>query len=860
MRLFLAGCLLLISLVNFGQARRALSLIEKEKYETAFDLLKNALAKDSLSASVPFALANLYLVSPWPQNQLDSAYYFTVLSLSNYARLDEKRLDRHIKEGFGKTRLLSLKIHIDSLAFKIAKNGGSQNDYQEFINKHTDALALDSAIYYRNEQAFLTASHINTLESYKLFLDSYPQSVDWLRANAKYQLILYKESCIKGKLVEYQSFVEKHPQSPYYEEAVRHIYTILAGQNTSKTLLRFIKNHSNSQAAQKAIGVLYHNYIMQESAISFADKYPTITLSDSLRLVIKNQDKTLIPYWNGSSFQLIDLAQNVSIDSLISVNEQSVDKDFIIAETKHGTMLLGKNGKAFYKNDAFAYVREQQGYIFVRARGELVLVHKNGTIINGGDTAYLVSLFVAYKVANKWGLKSITNLPVLPPKYDSIWAENDLLFLSVKDKKQLLKPAQLYPALDGEKIDFPPFVDDYEWLTDSLLWVEESGGKEGLFSEKLEELVPIGAHQIDMVNKGWIIKEKKEIRVPAFSKQPLLKFKENKRWQMGWLKDSLIIKYEYSNTYHPKTAFLVGSSAIIMQFADSSYAYLSDTLRVFKPKKKEVKPLLTQDNKVYYYQIMEGKKKTIVTALGQKLNLPKFSKLIPLNQAFFQLETSKTKQLYSSLGQLLLNNIDGAALINDSTLSILKNQKFGALQPFDTLIKTKKPIFIAPSFTQKLVPLNDSLWVVSIGAQQGVIKTTGDTLLLFNYDEISPWVNGLLFLKKDLKWDLYDLKASKFVAFGIVSFTSIAKGGSPKIIFQKGIGIGVFDSEKGIVLKPTYTNIYLKGSNTQPYYRTEKYVEEAGLHIMLYYNLDGTLLFQNILDEKAYGLLFNKKE
>ncbi|MCF6352851.1 MAG: WG repeat-containing protein [Cyclobacteriaceae bacterium] len=859
MRSFLAGSLLLISLAGFGQARRALSLIEKHKYETAFDLLKNTLAKDSISASVPFALANLYLVPQWPQNQLDSAYYFAVLSLSNYAQLDEKRLDRHIKEGFGKTRLLSLKIHIDSLAFGVAKNGDTQNDYQEFINKHTDALALDSAIYYRDKQAFLTASHINTLASYKHFLDSYPQAVDWAKADAQYQQILYNKSTIRGKLWEYQSFVKSYPKSPYYEQAVHHIYTILAGQNTSKALLPFIEGYPNSQAAQKAIGVLYHTHITQESSVSFADKYPTITLSDSLRQVIKSQDKTLIPYWNGFSFQLIDLAQNIIIDSLILVNEQSIDKDFIIAETRHGAALLGKNGRAFYRNKAFIYVSEQQGYIFIRAKGELVLVHKNGSLINAGDAAYWAGSFVAYKVADKWGLKSITNLPVLPPKYDSIWAENGLLFLLVKEKKQLLKPAQLYPALDGEKVNLPPFVDDYEWLTDSLLWIEESG-KESLFSESLEELVPIGSHQIDMTNKGWMVKEKKEIRVPAFSNQVLVKFIENDKWQMGWLKDSLIIKYEYNKTFHPIDAFLVGSSAIIMQFADTSYMYLSDSVRVFKTKNCEVKPLLSSSNKVYYYEITKGKEKTIVTALGQKLELPKFSKLIPLNQSFFQLKTSKAKQLYSSTGQLLLTNIDGASLINDSTLSILKDQKFGVLQPFDTLVETGKPIFIAPTFTQKLAPLNDSLWVVSVGAQQGLIKTTGDTLLPFNYDEINPWVNGLLFLKKDLKWDLYDLKASKFVEFGIVSFTSITKEGSPKITYQKGVGIGVFDSKKGVVLKPTYSTISLKGSSTQPYYRAEKHVEEAGLHIMLYYNLDGALLFQNILDEEAYGLLFNKKE
>ncbi len=858
MRLFLAASLIVFSFTSFGQAKRALSLIEKEKHENAFDLLKNGLGKDTTSASIPFVLAKLYLVQEWPQNQLDSAYYYAVLSLQKYDRLDEKRLDKHIKDGFGKTRLLNLKKRIDSLAFGIAKRGGTQSNFQRFIDTHTDALELDSALFYRNKQAYITASNKNTLQSYQQFLQAYPLAQDWGSANASYQQILYAESTVSGKLKAYKTFVKSYPASPYYEEAVKHIYNIEVGQNTSRATLNFAEEYPASAAAKKAIGLLYHTHISQESATSFADKYPTISLSDSLKKVIKLQDKTLLPYWNGSFFQLIDLAQNIFIDSLMSVEEQSIDTDFIMAKTKRGAMLLGKNGKAFYSNKSFTYQGEQQGYVFLRTKGELVLVHKNGSLVNAKDSAYLIGPYVAFKHQGKWGLKSITNLPILANTYDSIWAENNLLFLSQKDKIRILKPALLYPVLDGEKIKLPPMFDAYEWLTDSLLWVEKLG-KEGLFTEGLEELVPIGSYQIDMANKGWIVKDKKEIRVPAFSNFPLLKFTENEQWQMGWVNDSLLVKYQYKNAFHPANASFVGSAAINMQFIDTVYMYLSDSVRFLKPENYEVKPLLTQNNKVYYYEVIEGKKKSIITALGQKPALPKSSKLIPLNQSFFQLETSKAKQLYSSTGQLLLDDIDGASLINDSTLSILKDQKFGVLQPFDTMMETGNPIFIAPSFTHKLIPLNDSLWVASSSGKQGLIQTLGDTLLPFTYDEINAWVNGLLFLKKDLKWNIFDLKTSKFIEFGMVSFTSITKEGSPKITYQKGVGIGVFDSKKGVVLKPTYTNIFLKGNRSQPYYQAEKYVEEAGLHIMLYYNLEGVLLFQNILDEETYGLLFKAK-
>ncbi len=859
MRIFLAGSILLFSVASFGQARRALSLIEKQKYETAFDLLSNGLAKDTTSASIPFVLAKLYLVQDWSQHQPDSAYYFSVRSLRNYDLLDEKHLDKHIKDGFGKTRLLSLKKHIDSLTFEVVKQRGTEIDYQEFIDRHTGAAELDSAIYLRNEQAYLTASTINTLNSYKQFLDKYPKATDWEKADAKYQRILYVESTESGKLKGYKAFVEAHPSSPYLEEAIHHIYDIEVGRNTVKSILIFVAQYPNSRASVKAVGLLYHKHLAQESANSFADKYPTISISDSLKQVIKNQEKTLLPIWNGSYFQVIDLSQKVIIDSLDWVDtrlpegqEKPIDKDFLAVKNQSGYTLVSKTGDPFYKSKSFSFVGEEQGFVFLIEKGKTIIVHKNGNVVNGGSIANLVEPFISYKFNQKWGLKSITNIDLLAPNYDSIWTEHNLIFLSLKGKTGIITPTTLYPALDTEPVDITLPFTDYEWLTDSLLWVEAEK-KEGLYSITMEELVPMGNQQIDLVDRGWSISGKEEIRVPEFSEISLTNFSENTNWQIGELKDSLIVTYKYQQAFSPTNASLLGSSAIIMHWADSGYMYLTDTLKFFKPTNYEVKPLLNQDNKVYYYEVIEGKKKRLMNSLGQKLNLPNYKKIIPLNKSFFQLETSKAKQLYTSSGELILDEIEGAALIDNSTISILKDQHFGLIQPYDS-------IYIEPIYSRKLSALADSLWVVSDGNNYGVINSKSDTLLPFSYDEINYWINGLLFVKSDLKWNIYDLKISKFVESGIVSYSSITRKGSPKISFQKGVGIGVFDSEKGLVLKPTFTAINLEGTTEEPYYRAEKYVEEAGLHIMLYYDMTGKQLFQNILNEATFSLLYRTSE
>ncbi|MCF6359950.1 MAG: WG repeat-containing protein [Cyclobacteriaceae bacterium] len=859
MHRFLVVCLLFISFISFGQAKRAQSLMEKQKYESAFDLLSNGLAKDTTSASIPFVLAKLYLVEEWPQHQLDSAFYFSVCSLHKYDLLDEKHLDRHIKDGFGKTRLLRLKKHIDSLVFEVVKQRGKETDYQKFIDRHTDASELDSAIYLRNEQAYLTASTINTLESYKRFLNKYLKAADWDKANANYQKILYTESTLNGRLQAYKAFVEAHPSSPYLGNAIDHIYDIEVGRNTISAILGFVMEYPNSAASFKAIGLLYHKHLAQTEANSFADKYPKISISDSLLQVIKIQKKTMLPVWSGSYYQLIDLEQKVIIDSLVSVDNTTIDRDFLAVETLSELALVSKSGDPFYESNSFSFEGEEQGFIFLKEKGRTIIINKNtrmpngsGGVVDGGEEANLVEPFISYKANGFWGLKSITGLNVLGATYDSIWAENSLIFLSLKEKVSIIIPSLLYPALDKQSVDVTSPFTDYEWLTDRLLWVEKNE-KEGLFTASLEVLVPLSKHQIDLAGKGWSVSKKGSIIVPEFSSQSLTYYIENEGWQIGHIKDSVIVKYNYKQVFAPTSASLLGSSAIIMHKADSAYVYLTDSIKFFKPLNHVVKPLLSQANEVCYYEVIEGKSKTLINSSGQKLDLNEYDKVIPLSSSFFQLERSNSIQLYSSSGQLLLDDIDGSSLINDSTISILKDQQFGIIQPRDSVL-------IEPRFAKKLVPISDSLWVVSSSKSSGLISSKGNQLVPLEFDDISVWTNGILFLKKDLKWHIYDIKNTQFVESGIVSYSSITRNGSPKITFQKGVGIGVFDSERGVVLKPTFTNIVLKGTTAEPYYRAEKYVEEAGLHIMLYYDMEGEQLFQNILDEVAYGALYGISE
>ena len=849
MRLLFIGTFILISFSSWTQARRALNLIEKEKYEVGFDLLQNACTKDTLSADIPYVLATLYLNEQWERTNLDSAYFFVLLAIEKYNQLDEKQLDKHIKDGFDKPLLMILKKDIDKKVFNRTKTEGKAQDYQRFIDKHPNALELDSAVYLRNEQAFINASLTNTLKSYKFFLDKYPDALDWQEANDQYQRILYIESTTSGKLADYFEFINNYPKSPYYEQAVSEIYLIKAGENSTQTLLTFAEKYPQTKAAQKAIGVLYHRYIQHESANYFAEKYPQLNLSDSLIHVISTQYNSLIPIWDKDRIQLINLENKVVVDSIEMMESFLTDQDFFSVKKNGKQQLISKKGQVFYQGKWEFSIEDKNGFIFLKNFGKTEVVHKNGSYITAGEEAKLIGPFIGFKTNYKWGLKSITNKLIIEATYDSIWFTNGLIFIEEKGKTSANKPEQFYPALDGTPILLNPYYEDFEWFSDSLLWVATKD-KEGLLNKRLEELVPLGKQRIDIIQNGWTITKKNKTLNANFSEIWLTNFKENNNWQIGIIEDSVLVKYNYQQRFSPTKASFLGTSAVEMEINDTTFIYITDTIRLLKTKNLVIAPLFDQSNNTAYYEVTENKRRKVLDYKGKEIILPTYIKLVPLNSHYLLAETANNKSLYNSLGVKLLEHIDGVALINDSTISILKNQQFGILIPNDSL-------FIKPQYDKELSPLFDSLWIAFSGTKYGVINSTNEEVLPFQYEEIYHWVNGLLFLKKDLKWSIYDIYSKRFMENSITQFTHILRNRTPMIKYQKGIGTGIFDSKNGIILKPTYSSIYLEGTFQEPYYRADKFVEEASLHIVLYYNMKGELLFQKILEENSFNLLYS---
>ena len=71
----------------------------------------------------------------------------------------------------------------------------------------------------------------------------------------------------------------------------------------------------------------------------------------------------------------------------------------------------------------------------------------------------------------------------------------------------------------------------------------------------------------------------------------------------------------------------------------------------------------------------------------------------------------------------------------------------------------------------------------------------------------------------------------------------------------KGIGYGVWHPQAGLILNSTYDELSIKANGQEMAFITEKWVEEANLVVMLYYNRAGELFRKSVLSTEQYERL-----
>jgi hypothetical protein len=149
--------------------------------------------------------------------------------------------------------------------------------------------------------------------------------------------------------------------------------------------------------------------------------------------------------------------------------------------------------------------------------------------------------------------------------------------------------------------------------------------------------------------------------------------------------------------------------------------------------------------------------------------------------------------------------------------------------------------------------LNKNTLIVFKDGFYGLMDWNGKSVTEFVYDEILPWKENAIWVKKNFSWTLFDYVTSKIITDRIKRFDTWLDGETEKLYrIQRENFFGVISSSKGVIIPPTFSMILNVGSNEVPLYFTDKEVEEAGVHVVIYYNQNGKFLRKQVYEDEEF--------
>jgi WG containing repeat len=832
--------------------RQAQSRMAKGKWEPAKQLLKKAMSKDSTNVEATFTLAEWFFAKANAAYQIDSAHHYVNLSLHLFINLSTKQKERLQRIELDSNRLIYFREQVDSAAFDQAKNLNTEKSYSHFIEHFTTARQKSSAIELRNEIGFLEALKINTWKSFQVYLKTYPTSHRRGEAQERYEKLLFEEKTHDRKLESYRQLVAQFPDNRYAIEAKKQIFEISTAIGTTNSFLQFIQDttikHKNT-----ARDILFH--ILKEHE----QKIPENLLNDSLREVIKLNNGYWVPMMQKGKFGFLDSLGSEVIDA----RYDSIDDSYLCGTIRSDVLktnlgLIARNGKVIVP--ARMKVTDiGVGFLKVGDAKCFQLIHKSGKIVINScmqDFQLIENSFLIAKKNDLWGLYTLNGRMLLPHCWQSIQVIENVIVLARLEKKTLCTPMQLALTANGNPLPENFVFDDVHSAGQGFLLVR-NGALEGILNSKLEFTVPLDRQSLSLTPYGLVKKQNNKFLLTGLSKELDSIGWNSVLFQKQWL---LLTRTNQQTLFDLTCKKTISNNADSIWF-DQGLAFVreKDSIQLHVNSKTtssfskdfKIAFVKAKDSILCFYTEFKNKKTVFDIASGARLFITEFDQIESLTPTIFIVMKKNKMGLLSRQGKVILP-IEYDAIVKGMAeyVSLYKNKKFG-------LFDLKRNKLIKPVYDKNLVVLNANLLAANEGQLYGLIGWDGKPLTAFEFDEIQPWIGDVVWAKKNSLWQLYDFRTHKTVIDKVKEYRlSQSIKGEQLAFIQRDNLFGVISSTKGVIIPPTFSSVINIGTEEHPLYFTHKEVEEAGVHVAIYYDKDGKFLRKQVYEEEDFERIF----
>jgi hypothetical protein len=854
--------LITIALLSFaslcpGQTKKALKEIEKNEWQKAEQALLKGLQKDSLDA-LSHHVYSILLSNGWaPQFDIVKSSEYNKKAQKLFSNLDEKELSKLEKSDLSQRVLESQKKFIDSVAFILALQKGTEQGYINFIELFPDARQIHQAIKARDRIAFTETQNTNTITSYRNFLNKYPDADQVPKAQEIFDKLLYEEQAKNADLEKMISFLKEYPDNPYNQEIEFNVFKQISGFFSEENLFQFIETLPESKYAQLAYEFLYHLKKDNRTRWEFLTQNSKYSKADSLRTLLENESGFLIPIIENQRVGFINSQGNMVISPDFQDPNNALKCSLIsgdLIQVKNGSQisLFNRSKDLVFQTQADSVKDLGNGFIRISVHGRQGLIHKNGYVFfepSFRDIELLSNSIFKFRRAEGWGLMDPFQKIIISDNLTSITGYGKIAALEKNGKLGLFNIEELYNQTNAQPSQFP--FEDVEQLTGGE-FLSFSANQEVLLDENLKEIIPAATQEISHFKNYWISKGEVTTKLFSHSGKILvdsiqnysiygskLGYKRNGRWSIFEIAESKNTEYDSLKILSDNIYVSFSEKKNLAHFENNQLLDLSNS-RNYK--------LLNQQSPLgrsFLLTFDEDGVKRLYNSEGKKILAGWFDEVKPINDFLFLVEEKKLSGLSDSTGQNVLPiEYEGIGTYNNGFVATLKKGKFGVFH-----YPSRK--VIQPQFDTRPQPYGDSLVIASKNGKSGIINVNNKIILPFDYTKIEFWSNTQALVSKGNNFKLKNLQNDDSISLLNLKRVKLPNA-KEVIIYSTSLGSGVASPGIGDLIPAVFTEINFLRTENEVIFVCGKFLEETDLHIIAYFDLKGELIWRSPVSREDY--------
>ena len=830
--------------------RKAEKKAAQGEWSAAHELLIKVLRKDTASVEAEVALAQWFANERNPSQQVDSAYTWVLRALTDFGQASPRQRERWKRNQIDSAQLLRLRTTVDSLVFDRTKQINTEAAYADFLSRHLFARERTEAVELRDEVGYLTALRQNTYAAFDAYLKKYPQSQRAGEARARYERLLFDAKTRDRKLKSYKAFVREFPGSPFRAVAEKNIFELTTVLGEPTDFIEFMKANPSSGMVDRARELLFH--LLAETD----EKMPAACMTDSLRQVAELNKLTWAPIYKNQKFGFIDSKGRERLapqfDSIPAVYKCGAIRDDLI-RTSAGT--FSRSGRRL---TPFTHPVDI-GYGFLKiGDSATMVVHKSGRVVVSQPVRQAVVLggrFLAVQRDGLWGLYAFNGRPLLSCQWQSIGLVEGLLVLGRNGKKILCRPAQLAPVAEGSPLD-ETFVFDQVRPIGPGEVVVANGPLEGVLNAQLQFIAPLAMQTLLHLPFGLVRKINDEYVFGDLSSSlanlAWEKFAVNRQWL--WLKragdERLFDTYAKKTVAENPDSIWFQKGLAFVRRGDSIRIHVNSATTLTVPRTAKINFVPASDSIRYFFVEHRNKKTVFSIESGQQLCTLDADQLEALTGDLLMITRKGKKGLVTPTGKTVLPaEYDAIVPTAAGRLSLLKDRKFGMYD-----IASGK--LVKPIFERNVMVLDAETLVAFKNGFYGLVDWAGKAIGAFAYEEVVPFTEHTIWVKRDFEWRLLDRTDGQVRITHVKSFQVFKTRGIEKLaLVQQENFFGVWSSMRGMIIPTSFSFVTNLSGDEEPLYFTAKEVEEAGIVVAIYYDPSGKMLRKQVYEEEEYAKL-----